>query len=140
MWWIDLGWQPGAYQAALSLSLLNWTEQRKYDEHSEIIIMGKTVGTGRMKYSVLYLTLSSSRRFPRPLCLVEGSTEKENNQQWMRLSQRLLETNRLVQFPDTQWDVSQNAERPVRIPCEASLYHLSKVLDTRGSPRQQKHT
>jgi len=32
LWWVDPGWMPGAHQAALSLPLLSWTEERKPNE------------------------------------------------------------------------------------------------------------
>jgi len=31
-WWADPGWTPGAQRAALSLSLLRWTGERKDNE------------------------------------------------------------------------------------------------------------
>jgi len=32
VWWVDPGWTPGAHKGALSLSLLSWTRERKYNE------------------------------------------------------------------------------------------------------------
>ena len=31
-WWVDLGWMPGAHQAALSLPFHIWTAERKYNK------------------------------------------------------------------------------------------------------------
>ena len=55
MWWVDLGWTPGAHQAALSLPLHSTIGGEKYSErlwvklrtgrYSAITFMGKTDST-----------------------------------------------------------------------------------------------
>lgn len=67
MWWIDLGWQPGAYQAALSLSLLKWTEQRKYDE--------RLVGQDKDRENIQKLSLWAKQALLRLIKLIHFQYE-----------------------------------------------------------------